>query len=154
MRIKFPQILCFEDWLNLFTKEADKFYDSKQDVYKTKQLETPEMKEMRKEIILSLEKSREVIEGVEAKMVKYQQAFTLEYPPVYLAMLKDSRPNSESYYLTAKTFWPMVGGKKKEIRIYMGTKEKYPKYKTPLVMLEARNKIRETLKDRIEKGEL
>jgi hypothetical protein len=36
----------------------------------------------------------------------------------------------------------------------MGTKEKYPKYKTPLVMLEARNKIRETLKDRIEKGEL
>lgn len=88
-------------------------------------------------------------------MVKYQQAFTLEYPPVYLAMLKDSRPGSDSHYLTAKTFWPQIGGKKKEIRIYMGTEEKYKNYKkSPLVKLEARNKIIEALKDRFEKGEM
>ncbi|WP_374450367.1 hypothetical protein [Cloacibacterium normanense] len=153
--MKFPQILCYQEWFDLFSKEADKFYDSKQDVFKSKVLETPQMKELRGEILDSLENSKKIIEEIEAKMVKYQQAFTLEYPPVYLAMLKDSRPGSDSHYLTAKTFWPQIGGKKKEIRIYMGTEEKYKNYKkSPLVKLEARNKIIEALKDRFEKGEM
>lgn len=56
--MKFPQILCYQEWFDLFSKEADKFYDSKQDVFKSKVLETPQMKELRGEILDSLENSK------------------------------------------------------------------------------------------------
>ena len=113
MRYKFPQVLCFQDWDDLYNMPdmGDNGF-----VYKEpfKYDETGEMKEARKNVLAALEKNKEAILEVEEKMVKYLQLDTLKDPPIYLAMIKDTRNReAETLTLTAKTFWPLMHGKRK-----------------------------------------
>lgn len=158
MRLKFPQIMCFRDWLELYELPDTDFYLKRRNLVEGQTdgivNESSEMKQVRKQILSSLAKNQEVIEGIEAEMVKYMQLYVMENPPVYLAMLKDSRPNAEGSYLTAKTFWPLLGGNRKEIRIYIGTKEEFPEFKSQRVKSIAEQKMKEALRKRYENGEI
>ena len=165
MRIKFPQILCYEDWLDLFKMGFvgdDEFdenglrrFKKKNDIPWAEDPETAEMKMVRDDIITTMEKNKAVMLELEQKMVKYQQLYTLENPSVYLATIKDSR-NAEAptNSLTAKTFWPMMNGRRKEIRIYIGTKEEFPEFKSQRVKSIAEQKMKEALRKRYENGEI
>ena len=117
--------------------------------------ETAEMKMVRDDIITTMEKNKAVMLELEQKMVKYQQLYTLENPSVYLATIKDSR-NAEAptNSLTAKTFWPMMNGRRKEIRIYIGKESEYPDHKKIHVRILAKQKMKETLLERYNNGEL
>ena len=103
----------------------------------------------------TMEKNKAVMLELEQKMVKYQQLYTLENPSVYLATIKDSR-NAEAptNSLTAKTFWPMMNGRRKEIRIYIGKESEYPDHKKIHVRILAKQKMKETLLERYNNGEL
>jgi hypothetical protein len=46
-----------------------------------------------------------------------------ENPPVYIARTKDIKTDIE--YFIAKTFIPVKGGKKKEIKVYLGKASDY-----------------------------
>ncbi|MEN9446184.1 MAG: hypothetical protein RL728_696 [Bacteroidota bacterium] len=165
MRIKFPQILCYEDWLDLFKMGFvgdDEFdenglrrFKKKNDIPWAEDPETAEMKMVRDDIITTMEKNKAVMLELEQKMVKYQQLYTLENPSVYLATIKDSR-NAEAptNSLTAKTFWPMMNGRRKEIRIYIGKESEYPDHKKIHVRILAKQKMKETLLERYNNGEL
>lgn len=165
MRIKFPQILCYEDWLDLF-KMGFSGEDERDEngIRRFKPLkgfvmaedpETAEMKMVRDDIITTMEKNKAILLELEQKMVKYQQLYTLENPSVYLATIKDSR-NAESptNSLTAKTFWPMMNGSRKEIRIYIGKESEYPDHKKIHVKILSKQKMKETLLERYKNGEL
>jgi len=165
MRIKFPQILCYEDWLDLF-KMGFSGEDERDEngIRKFKLLkgfvmaedpETAEMKMVRDDIITTMEKNKAILLELEQKMVKYQQLYTLENPSVYLATIKDSR-NAEAptNSLTAKTFWPMMNGSRKEIRIYIGKESEYPDHKKIQVKILSKQKMKETLLERYKNGEL
>ena len=154
MRYKFPQVLCFQDWDDLYNMHdmGDNGF-----VYKEpfKYDETGEMKEARKNVLAALEKNKEAILEVEEKMVKYLQLDTLKDPPIYLAMIKDTRNReAETLTLTAKTFWPLMHGKRKEIRIYIGKESEYPEYKKDYVAKIAKQKMQEHLLQRYNNGEL
>ena len=115
---KFPKVLSYVDWFNLYemvnNKEIKIPYNS---VYEYP--ETDEMKEKRMSVLESLNKYKKEIIEIEEKMVQYLQLDIIRDPSVYIAILKDSR-NPEFENITAKTFWPIVGGGKREIRIYVG----------------------------------
>lgn len=166
MRIKFPQALCYEDWTDLYHMpdypksfkffrghEDDEDEDGKGTIRPFR--ETPEMKEARKEVLEVLEKNKKEMLEIEEKMVKYMQLHTLENPPVYLAKIKDTRnTEKETTTLTAKTFWPLMHGKRKEIRIYIGKATDYPDHKLGHVKISAKQKMKEHLLERYNNGEL
>ena len=165
MRIKFPQILCYEDWLDLFKMgfsgedERDengvRKFKLQKGLVMAEDPETAEMKMVRDDIITTMEKNKAILLELEQKMVKYQQLYTLENPSVYLATIKDSR-NAEAptNSLTAKTFWPMMNGNRKEIRIYIGKESEYPDHKKIHVKILSKQKMKETLLERYKNGEL
>jgi hypothetical protein len=150
MRVKFPQILCFEEWVDLYKLP---------DIYKLGILdksnrpfanlsETPLLKEIRVNVLEILEKNKDAVKEIEMAMVLYNQYYTAESPSVYLAYVKDSKTDLE--YLTAKTFWPLMDGKKKEVRIYIGSKKEYPDHKNVNVRFFAKQKMREHLKSKVQ----
>jgi hypothetical protein len=117
---KFPQVLTFQDWEDLYSLPNNGEYKGflfKEDVFEYP--ETDEMKLVRQEVLNLLDKHKKAIIEVEEKMIEYVQLDTIKNPSVYIAVLKDTR-NPELENVTAKTFWPLVGGGKKEIRIYLG----------------------------------
>jgi hypothetical protein len=130
-------------------------FKKKNDIPWAEDPETAEMKMVRDDIITTMEKNKAVMLELEQKMVKYQQLYTLENPSVYLATIKDSR-NAEAptNSLTAKTFWPMMNGRRKEIRIYIGKESEYPDHKKIHVRILAKQKMKETLLERYNNGEL
>lgn len=119
MKYKFPQVLCYQDWEDLYSLPNNR--EHKGFVFKEvfEYPETAEMKKVRLDVLQLLEKNKRAILEVEAKMVEYLQLDIIKKPAVYIAVLKDTR-NSEFENVTAKTFWPLVGGGGKEIRIYVG----------------------------------
>jgi len=120
MKYKFPQVLSYKDWEDLYSLPNNPEYKGfvfKKDVFEYP--ETSEMKKIRAEVLKLLEKNKQAIIEVEEKMVEYLQLDTIKNPSVYIAVLKDTR-NPEFENVTAKTFWPLVGGGRKEIRIYVG----------------------------------
>jgi hypothetical protein len=118
---KFPQVLTFREWEDLYSRpnnyEFRGRYLYKEEVFEYP--ETDEMKLVRQEVLNLLDKHRKAIIEVEEKMIEYVQLDTIKDPSVYIAVLKDTR-NPEFENVTAKTFWPLVGGGYKEIRIYLG----------------------------------
>jgi len=164
MRIKFPQALCYEEWIELYNMpdypKSFKFFrghdnDDEEGKGIKEYHETPEMKDARKEVLVVLEKNKKEMLEIEEKMIKYMQLQTLENPPVYLSRIRDSR-NAEniSTTLTAKTFWPLMNGQRKEIRIYIGKQSEYPEYKLEYVRILAKQKMKEHLLERYKNGEL
>jgi hypothetical protein len=166
MRVKFPQILCHQEWLNLWSMP-----DKDPALVPN---ETEELKNIRKTVVDLLEKHKAAVLEIEEAMVLYAQEYTILNPPTYTATIKDVK--TQINYVTAKTFWPIVGGKKKEIRIYIGKPEDYevPPFKTELgdklrariskkvnpelimeyIKKSAKEMIRESLKERRKAGEI
>jgi hypothetical protein len=186
MRNKFPQVLIYEEWLELYrlpfqvffikVREADgsdgyrrvtqDILDSypntdlyiksrDKDMKEDYKLENSKMRSLRKQVVATLEKYETELKEVEASMLEYVQEYTLEYPPVYMALIADTRNDSANSYLTAKTFWPLMNGMRKEIRIYIGTEMEYADFKSnPKIEKIAFEKIKERLKQRRKDGEL
>ncbi|NQW78912.1 MAG: hypothetical protein HQ449_06310 [Chitinophagaceae bacterium] len=160
MRIKFPQAICYEDWIDLYSMpdypKSFKFFRGHDDEDDKRIFhETPEMIEARKEVLAVLDKNMSEMLEIEEKMIKYMQLHTLENPPVYLAKITDKRnTENETTTLTAKTFWPLMNGKRKEIRIYMGKSYDYPDHKLGFVKIIAKQKMKEHLLERYKNGEL
>ena len=149
MRVKFPQILCFNDWVDIF-RLPDMFklgaIDKSNRPF-ANMSETPLLKETRNKVLAVLEKNKDAVKEIELAMVVYNQLYTAESPSVYLAYIKDAKTDLE--YLTAKTFWPLMDGKKKEIRIYIGSKKDFPEHKNVKVQLFAKQKMKEHLKAKV-----
>lgn len=111
------------------------------------------MKKHRLEVLEALWKNKEVFLEVEEKMLNYLQEMIIYQPQVYVARTKDIKTENE--YFTAKTSWPTKGGRKKEIKIYLGKAEDFGNdtQNTKAKQL-AVTKMKETLRRRKDEGEI
>lgn len=151
MRIKFPQILSYQEWVDLWnlSKVDSKFAE----------LETAELHEVRSTVLSKLLQNKELLIEIESAMVRYAQEYLIENPPIYLSRARIKDASGE--YLTAKTILPLVGGKKKEIRIYLGKQEDILNHQNlgtkeieEKIQDVALSKMKEKLKNRFSNGTL
>jgi len=180
MRVKFPQIFVYKEFLDMYScpvtlfikdnsgsrykpvtpeilenqPDAELFFkDTTNDDATIYRQETPAMRTKRLYVVELLSKFKEQLRSVEESMVNYVQEYRSEFPTLYYAVLADAR-GSDSSYLTAKSLIPIMDGKNKEVRIYLGLDKEFPNYKTnPKVLDMAEQKMRATLKAKLENGE-
>ena len=179
MRVKFPQIFVYKEYLDMYTNpstlyiknDAGKYIPATADVLNKNpdttlyfkdttsdgatiyHAETPMMLEKRKKVIQLLTTHMATLRSIEESMVSYVQEYRTEFPTLYFAVLADAR-GSDSSYLTAKSMIPMMDGKNKEIRIYLGLDKEFPNYKNnPKVLDIAENKMKSTLRAKLDNGE-
>lgn len=164
MNKKLPYILSFEDLYDLY-KNAE-IYDSRQsfsflepvsDVYKLNpsyKRSVLGMGEEKKNMVLeTLSKYKNEIDEIENTMLDFIQFQIMVDPQVYLARTKDIKTDIE--YLTAKTFFPLKGGKKKEVKVYVGKSKNYNSDTTDKRAISmAKIKMMNTLKRRLNEGSL
>lgn len=157
---KFPQVLTFQDWEFLY--KFVNYHENKEWLFPEKVFEYPETDEMklvRQEVVNLLDKHKKAIIEVEEKMIEYVQLDTIKDPSVYIAILKDTR-NPEFENVTAKTFWPLVGGGKKEIRIYLGRLSEFSHLKRSDITTDktikekAHKMMKDYLSEKYKNGEL
>ncbi len=63
-------------------------------------------------------KHKDALSEIEDEMLNFIQKSVRLKPPVYVARTKD--PKTDIEYFNAKTFVPLKGGKKKEVKVYLG----------------------------------
>jgi hypothetical protein len=98
-------------------------------------------------------KHRLGLEELEDAALEVKQEWIISEPSVYVARTRDSKTDKE--YFTAKTFWPLKGGKKKEVKIYLGKAEDFGNDTMSIRAREtAKRKMSETLRRRKDSGEI
>jgi len=107
-----PPIVCFEELIKAYTvylkfKPASFYHGIHEN-----------LKEDLIHLIEVLVQYREVLNEIEDATLKFIQKSIAIRPPVYISRSIDSKTEKE--YFHAKTFLPQKGGKKKEIKVYLG----------------------------------
>jgi hypothetical protein len=157
---KFTKVLTFQDWEDLYSLPKNK--ENKINLVNEETAtygKSDELKLLRKEVLDVLHKNKKALIEVEEKMVEYVQLETIYNPSVYIAILKDTR-NPEFENVTAKTFWPLVGGGKKEIRIYLGRLSEFAHLKRSDITTDktikekAHKMMKDYLSEKYKNGEL
>jgi hypothetical protein len=101
----------------------------------------------------TVEKYKGPLDEIENALLEYQKLVIIQNPTVYVARTKDVRTEIE--YFTAKTSWPMKGGKKKEVKIYLGKASDYDNdTKSKKAKIQATAKMKQTLLRRSKEGSL
>lgn len=162
---KLPFILNFEDLWDIYSmaglynprqdfpgsKESEIIFDKEDPSFKNSVLGIGE--EKRKKILELLTKYKKELDEIESAMLEFVYFQIIQDPHVYIARTKDIKTGIE--YFTAKTFFPLKGGRKKEVKIYVGKAEDF---NNDTMNLQAQSiakiKMRNTLKRRINVGSL
>ena len=105
------------------------------------------------QILKHLDDNREVFDKLDVLVTEYEQLKVRSNPTVCVARDSDIKTGRE--YLKAKTFYPMGGGKTKEIRIHLGRSSDFNHDTRNNRAKEfAQIKMRETLKRRKFEGSI
>jgi len=109
--------------------------------------------EKRKKVLDTIAKYKNEIGDIEDVMLEFVQHQVILNPKVYIARTKDIKTEIE--YFTAKTFFPLKGGKRKEVKIYIGKAEDYDNdTKNKNAIDWAQIKMQQTLSRRLKEGSL
>ena len=115
--------------------------------------ETLEMKTKRLEVLRLIEKQKQLLLDIESGSLDFAQELIIQNPPVYVARTKDTKTEIE--YFTAKTYWPLSGGERKEIKVYVGKADDYGgDTLNERAKQDAIKKMQETLRRRKNAGEI
>jgi hypothetical protein len=107
-----PPTLSFEELISAYTSDLK---------FKPASLQgalNPVLKNDLNRVIYVLNKHKNVLSEIEDEILNFLQKSIHLKPPVYVARTKD--PKTEIEYFNAKTFVPVKGGGKKEIKVYLG----------------------------------
>jgi hypothetical protein len=83
----------------------------------------PALKPVLSDLLEILKKNKSALDEIEDATIKFITASIMENPPVYIARTRDKKTDIE--YFIAKTFIPIKGGKKKEVKVYLGKASDY-----------------------------
>lgn len=112
-----------------------------------------ELEEKRNKILKYLNENKDVFNGLDDLITEYEQHKTLLDPTIHIGRTKDSR--TKIPYFTAKTFFPLIRGRRKEIKIHLGRAENYDfDTKSEVAKTEAKVKMIQTIARRIREGSL
>ena len=143
-----PTVINYDDLTDLFYGKISiikKFKDAGNSPFGI------QVEKRRDELLSCLEKNKDVIDEIEEKMLEFIKFSIAHRPDVYVARTKNNQNDKE--YFTAKTFMPQKGGKKKEVKVYIGKAEDYDfDTKNPKAKFDATNKMRKTLIRRLNEG--
>ena len=64
-----------------------------------------------------------MIDEIEEKLLEFMKYSIARFPDVYVSRTPNKKNDQE--YFTAKTFLPQKGGKKKEVKVYVGKAEDF-----------------------------
>lgn len=124
MKTKFPSVIKFNDYKELFTNVDFKSLVQER---KADKLETNEMKRVREEIINTFESNSELFNKLETLMVRYKRLFIIENIDNYLTINSqvDTKSSNKNTYRTAKVMFPQVGGEDIGVRVSLGRCEDF-----------------------------
>ena len=95
-------------------------------------------------ILSLLDKHKDALDEIEDAILLFIHDAIRIKPPVYIARTKDVKTDIE--YFTAKTIIPIKGGKKKEIKVYVGKAEDFNyNTKSPEAKLKGEKIMRATI---------
>ena len=98
-------------------------------------------------------KHRSILKELQEAEINLQQEWIIADPAVYVARTKDQKYDNE--YFTAKTTWPTLDGKKREIKIYLGKASEFGNDTKSVKAKEyAKKKMSDTLRRRKDLGEI
>jgi hypothetical protein len=107
-----PPTISFEELISAYTSELKFKPAAMQGVL------NPALRNDLNRVIEVLHKHKNVLAEIEDEILNFLQKSIHLKPPVYVARTKD--PKTEIEYFNAKTFIPIQGGAKKEIKVYLG----------------------------------
>jgi hypothetical protein len=107
-----PPIVSFEELIKAYTTDLKFKPASSQGVLSIS------LRHDLQRVIDVLCKHKDVLSEIEDEMLNFLHKSIHRKPPVYVARTKD--PKTEIEYFNAKTFIPLKGGRKKEVKVYLG----------------------------------
>jgi len=100
-----------------------------------------------------LKKYAGTLDEIQTARINLEQELIIEEPTAYVARTTNKKSGIE--YFTAKTNWPIEGGKTKEIKIYLGKATDFDNdTKNGRAKKLAIKKMKETLRRRKDLGEI
>lgn len=115
--------------------------------------DSQEILKIRQEVVNAIKKNKMALDEIQNAILKFEQSLVLFQPQIYVARTKDIKTEIE--YFTAKTFWPLPDGKKKEVKIYLGKAEEFNNdTKSKKAKDIAVVKMRQTIARRMREGTL
>jgi len=159
---KLPNILNFGDLHDSYS--SYELYDPQNFFFHFEKLDTSKFPDYEKstkgmgeqkqnKVLQLLTKYKDEINEIEDAMLEFVQFQIVQDPQVTIARTKDVKTDIE--YFTAKTFFPLKGGKKKEVKIYVGKAQEYGNdTKDKLALNVAYVKMKSTLRRRLDEGSL
>ena len=122
MLTKFPSVIKFEDYKELFSKVDFKSLIKRRIADCD---ETVEMSKIRNEIINTFEDNSELFNHLESLMVKYKRLFIIENLDIYVKINTqvDIKSVNKNTYRTTKVMFPQVGGDDIGVRVSLGRYE-------------------------------
>ena len=143
-----PSVINYDDLSEVFSGKVTTFKKFK---FAGNSPFGSKVEKCREELLNCLDRNKEVIEEIEDKILEFIKFSIAHRPDVYVARTKNNQNDKE--YFTAKTFMPQKGGKKKEVKVYVGKAEDYDfDTKNPKAKFDATNKMRTTLIRRLNEG--
>lgn len=144
-----PTPVNFEDLTELFSGKVSKIKRFHPINPKNKFEDLVE--EKRNELLDCLERHKDVIDEIEDKIIEFMKYSIARFPDVYVS--RTTNKENDQVYFTAKTFIPLKGGKKKEVKVYVGKAEDYLfDTKNFEAKRHAHEKMKKTLIRRLEEG--
>ena len=112
-----------------------------------------ELEEKLQKISSYLNENKEVFNQLDELVKDFEQHQVLMNPTIHVARTKDKKTEIE--YFTAKTFFPLTGGKRKEVKIHLGRADNYNfDTQNNQAKRDAIIKMRQTIARRIREGSL
>ena len=112
-----------------------------------------ELEDKLEKVLSYLDEKKEVFSQLDELVKDFEQHQVLMNPTIHVARTKDRKTEIE--YFTAKTFFPLTGGKRKEVKIHLGRADNY-NYDTQnkRAKRDAVVKMRQTIARRLREGSL
>ena len=112
-----------------------------------------ELEDKLHKVLSYLDEKKEVFSQLDELVKDSEQHQVLMNPTIHVARTKDKKTEIE--YFTAKTFFPLTGGKRKEVKIHLGRAENYNfDTQNKQAKIDAIIKMRQTISRRIREGSL
>ncbi len=141
-----PPIVCFEELVAAYTDELKFKPAAFQGVF------NPMLKEDLFRILDVLHKHKDALSEIEDEMLNFIQKSVRLKPPVYVARTKD--PKTDIEYFNAKTFIPLKGGRKKEVKVYLGKAADFDNdTKSQKAKVLGEKLLRKAIEEKASKGE-
>ena len=112
-----------------------------------------ELEDKLEKVLSYLDEKKEVFSQLDELVKDFEQHQVLMNPTIHVARTKDKKTEIE--YFTAKTFFPLTGGKRKEVKIHLGRADNYNfDTQNKQAKRDATIKMRQTISRRIREGSL